>query len=223
MVALTKDRDTPKRANQKFGLPVAAATQLFAGGIGCLNAAGYVVPGGTGTTLTAVGRISEQVDNTAGADGEQSVELERGLFRFTNSTVGDEILREDIGNECYIVDDQTVAKTDGVGARSVAGIIRDIDGLGVWVEIGKTKDLTAVADLDFASVAAAASVDLTITVPNAAVNDAVALGSPSASVAGLVYQAFVSAADTVTVRATNITAAAIDPASATFRATVIKA
>jgi hypothetical protein len=33
-----------------------------------------------------------------------------------------------------VVDDQTVAKTNGSSSRSVAGIIRDVDADGVWVE-----------------------------------------------------------------------------------------
>jgi hypothetical protein len=134
MAALTEDRDTPKKDNKKFGLPVAAATKLFAGGIGCLSATGYLVPGSTATTLKAVGRINEQVDNSAGADGDLKVEIDRGLFRFKNSAAADEITNVEIGSDCYIVDDQTVAKTDGGATRSVAGKVRDVDSLGVWVE-----------------------------------------------------------------------------------------
>lgn len=79
------------------------------------------------------------------------------------------------------------------------------------------KILTATAALDFGIIGAAASADLTITVTGSAVNDGVILGRPAAPTAGIVYQAFVSAANTVTVRATNITAAAVDPLSQTFR------
>lgn len=95
---------------------------------------------------------------------------------------------------------------------------------GGGIVLGGTKIakvLTATAALDFPSIAAAASADLTITVTGAAVNDSVSLGLPAAPTAGIVYQAFVSAANTVTVRATNITAAAIDPLSQTFRVTTI--
>ena len=53
-------------------------------------------------------------------------------------------------------------------------------------------------------------------------NDAVSLGLPAAPAAGLLFNAFVSAANTVTVRASNITAAPVDAASATYRATVHK-
>lgn len=85
-----------------------------------------------------------------------------------------------------------------------------------------TAVLGASAALDFGSIAAAAQADLTITVTGAAANNTVALGLPTAPTAGLVFNAFVSAADTVTVRATNTTAGAIDPASATYSVVVLQ-
>lgn len=84
-----------------------------------------------------------------------------------------------------------------------------------------TKLLSATGTLNFASIAAAASEDLTIAVTGAAVGDAVHLGLPAAPTAGIVFNAFVSAADTVTVRAHNYTAGAIDPASASYRVVVM--
>jgi hypothetical protein len=79
---------------------------------------------------------------------------------------------------------------------------------------------TETASLDFPSISAGNYQDLTITVPGVVANDSVELGLPAAPTAGLVYQAFVSAADTVTVRATNITGSPINPAAQTFRVTV---
>ena len=81
--------------------------------------------------------------------------------------------------------------------------------------------LSATAILNFPSIAAAASSDLTVTVTGALVGDSVSLGLPAAPAAGIVFNAFVSATNTVTVRAINITAAAVDPVSATYRATVL--
>lgn len=92
------------------------------------------------------------------------------------------------------------------------------------VVIGGTKIakvLTATAALDFPAIASLSSADLAITVTGAAVNDGVILGLPAAPTAGVVYQAFVSAANTVTVRAANATALAIDPPSQTFRVVTI--
>lgn len=81
----------------------------------------------------------------------------------------------------------------------------------------------ATATLDFPSIAAQSSADLTITVTGAATGDRVALGPPINLNAGLVPYGFVSAADTVTVRVTNVTAGALDPTSAGWKVAVLKA
>lgn len=80
----------------------------------------------------------------------------------------------------------------------------------------------ASASLNFPSIAAAGHQDLTIAVTGAAVGDYVALALPAAPTAGLIYQAWVSATNTVTVRATNITADAIDPGAITVGVVVIQ-
>jgi hypothetical protein len=79
------------------------------------------------------------------------------------------------------------------------------------------------ASLNFGSIGAAAQADLTITIAGAAVGDEVIMALPAAPAAGLIFNAFVSAADTVTIRASNITAAPVDPAAATYGAIVIAA
>ena len=70
--------------------------------------------------------------------------------------------------------------------------------------------------LDFPSVAAGGTQDLTVTVSGAAVLDPVEVNTnPLGLSAGIVLSAGVSAANTVTVRATNVTASAIDPGAVT--------
>ena len=123
MTALAKDRNTKRRAGQDFTDPLAASTKIYAGALVCINAAGYAVPGATSTTLKAR------------AAGALLVDSRRGCFPFVNSAAADEITRADIGATAYIVDDQTVAKTNGTNTRSAAGVIRDLDSDGVWVEI----------------------------------------------------------------------------------------
>jgi hypothetical protein len=135
-MALTKDRNTPARAGQTFSYPLAAA-KVYAGSIGVIDASGYLTKGSTATGLKCAGRINEQVDNSAGNAGDLRAEVENGIFRWANSAGGDTIARADIGNVCYIVDDQTVAKTSGSNTRSPAGIIEDIDSDGVWVRMGQ--------------------------------------------------------------------------------------
>ena len=34
----------------------------------------------------------------------------------------------------YLVDNQTVAKTNGTNTRSAAGVVRGVDAEGVWVQ-----------------------------------------------------------------------------------------
>ncbi|OBY58234.1 hypothetical protein [Pseudomonas sp. AU12215] len=134
-MALTKDRNTPRRDGKQFNDPVAANVKIFAGSLVCLDASGNAVPGSTSTTLKVRGLAQEQVDNTGGAAGDLRIETRRGTFQFANSAAADQIARADIGAQCYIVDDQTVAKTSATNTRSVAGTIRDVDSAGVWVEI----------------------------------------------------------------------------------------
>lgn len=87
-----------------------------------------------------------------------------------------------------------------------------------------TNILSATATLDFPSIAANSVADLTMTVTNAQVGDTVAIGVPNGSMlADLSFFGWVSAANTVTIRATNNSSTtARDPASGTFRATVIR-
>ena len=133
MAALTKDRNTKRRDAKVFSDPVAATTKIYAGSLVCINASGYAVPGSTSTALKARGVAQEQVDNSTGAAGDKRVETNRGCFPFANSASADEITRADIGATAYIVDDQTVAKTNGSSTRSAAGTVVGIDADGVWV------------------------------------------------------------------------------------------
>lgn len=133
-MALAADRNTPQRDNKEFSFPVATTKKLYAGAIGCLNSTGFLTPGAVATTLKAVGVIQALADNSAGADGAITGKVKRGVFRFANSASADLIALADVGASCYIVDDQTVAKTNGSASRSVAGVIRDVDATGVWVE-----------------------------------------------------------------------------------------
>jgi hypothetical protein len=81
--------------------------------------------------------------------------------------------------------------------------------------------LTASASLDFPSIAAQSSTTLTVTVAGASLGDTMTATPPTLA-AGLVFAAYISAADTVTVRMTNVTAAAINPAAGTWTVSVIK-
>ena len=116
----------------------------------------------------------------------------------------------------------TVSSGNRLVGVATAAAISAATALDVKLTPDARPVLTAEAALDFPSIAAAASSALTIAVPGAAVNDPVVLGLPAAPTAGLLFTAYVSAADTVTVRATNITAGGVDAASATYKVAVSK-
>ncbi|MDY0011304.1 MAG: hypothetical protein RBS40_00250 [Rhodocyclaceae bacterium] len=134
MTAMTQDRNTPARDGRDFQFPVAASVKIYAGAMVAVTSAGYATKGQTATALKAVGVAQALADNATGAAGAVHVKVRRGCYRLANSTSTDQISLADVGSDCYMVDDQTVAKTSGSNTRSVAGTVRDVDASGVWVE-----------------------------------------------------------------------------------------
>lgn len=133
MAALTSDRNTTMRQGDMRETPVAASVQIFKGALVMRDTDGNIKPGATETGAVGVGRAEEAADNSGGAAGDLTVKWRSGVFQYANSAGADEIDASDIGTVCYIVDDQTVAATDGTGTRSKAGIVEDVDARGVWV------------------------------------------------------------------------------------------
>lgn len=133
MGALTADRNTPERDGKSAVYPVAAGAKIYQGSLVVLDG-GVAKPGFTAAAVVAVGRAEAAVDNTAGQDGDETILVTKGVFRFSNLAT-DPVTLAEVGSSCYIVDDQTVAKTSGTGARSVAGTVLDVETAGVWVRI----------------------------------------------------------------------------------------
>ena len=140
MTALSADRNTPRREGGSYRRPVAAGVKIYIGALVVLDNAGFAHPGHVGLGLIADGRAEIQIDNTLGAAGAVAVPVRAGNFVYANSAGGDAITAANIGAPCYIVDDQTVALTNGGGGgaatRSPAGTILDIDSTGVTVAVG---------------------------------------------------------------------------------------
>lgn len=132
MPALNRDRNTPQKVAGIIPVPAAANAKVYAGAIVVANATGFAAPGSTATGLTYLGRAEESVDNTGGANGALSVQVRRlNAFKWANDG---SITQAHQGKTAYIVDDQTLAATDGTGTRSAAGRIVGIDADGVWIE-----------------------------------------------------------------------------------------
>jgi len=133
MTALSADRNTPQMSGDIFAFPVSANTTCYQGGIAVLNG-GYAEPASTATGLIAVGRFEASVVNETSVDGAAYARVRTGVFKFANSTSADLIAQADAGANCYLVDDQTVAKTNGSNTRSIAGKVVAVEPDGVWVK-----------------------------------------------------------------------------------------
>lgn len=134
MVALTSDRNTPYRLGDTRVQPVAAGVVIFAGSLVMRNASGFITKGATATGAVAVGRAEAKVDNSGGAAGAANVEYRQGIFAFENAGA-DPVTQAGVGKLCFVLDDQTVAATDGAGTRSRAGIVDGLEGGRVWVRL----------------------------------------------------------------------------------------
>lgn len=140
MAALTSPRNTRERGRFYQSEEQFAKTTLvfYHGQMVAVDATGYLVPAITSATLKRPARCNlspeRKVDTTGLASGVKKLKIEFGEFSWNNGTAGDAIAQADVGNLCYIVDDNTVAKVDGTGTRSVAGKIMEVDANGqIWV------------------------------------------------------------------------------------------
>lgn len=132
MAALDAPRNTPMRYGDILAFPVAADTTIHQGSLVVLDG-GYAAPGRTATGLIAIGRAETTV--TAVLAGDAMAEVRTGTF-FFDTDLADPVTQATVGSDCYVVDDQTVAATDGGGTRSRAGIVTAVEATGVWVQIG---------------------------------------------------------------------------------------
>lgn len=118
--------------------------------------------------------------------------------------------------------------TSGTNLTTPVDGAKEFNGSNEFLTVGgvrytMAKTLTATATLNFGSIAAGATETLTMTVTGAADGDVVSLGVPNGSMhADIDFFPWVSASNTVSVRCRNYGAGAVDPASGTFRASIIK-
>lgn len=132
MTALTKNSPRIRVGlGRSFVDPVAAATRIFAGSMVALNATGNAIRAiPTATRIRGVAK--DEADNTNGAIGDKSVEIERGPFLVANDTTNP-VTRAHIGADVYVVDDNTVGSL--ATGTIVAGKCLDVTPEGVTVEI----------------------------------------------------------------------------------------
>lgn len=133
MTALSTPRATDEVQGVLRQVPVKGGALMFQGAL-AMAVAGLAQPGAPAANAVALGRVEWGCDNRNGADGAASVMVKRGVFLFANAAA-DPVPAAQIGAPCFILDDQTVAATNGGGARSPAGRVFNVEADGVWVEI----------------------------------------------------------------------------------------
>jgi hypothetical protein len=90
----------------------------------------------------------------------------------------------------------------------------------VFLGIPWKRGYTSTATLDFPAIGAQSQQSLTATVTGARVGDFATVSS--ADVSGVIFTASVTANDTVTIYAKNFTAGSINPASQSFKITILQ-
>lgn len=199
MTALTAPRMTPSLATGKdvwTTIPIAADKKIYPGAQVGINATGYLVPATASTALKIVGVASPTnqqltrtgpaqtvlgyIDTTDLADGAVECRVHRPIALMKNE--GTSITKAEVGKDCYAVDDQSVAKTDGGTAQvTVLTVVYDngsatgfsITGVGTLLTVNAATSATATAlalankansDAAFAALYTAVPSAATITV-----------------------------------------------------------
>ncbi|MGV3768141.1 MAG: hypothetical protein ACO1NW_18560 [Chitinophagaceae bacterium] len=158
------------------------------------------------------------------------------LLRAIHATRGDVLLNAESGktilgslsNTGELLQVYGTAKiTDTVVLlRTPAGTISDsilVKGANNVIKTIAAPFINTSGTLDFPATASGESQDLTLSLSGAVPGDCVLLGTPPVSVlANSSFSAFVSAADTVTVRFSNHGSSSANPASGTFKISVLR-
>jgi hypothetical protein len=110
---------------------MAANALIEKGNIACLDATGHVLEGTDVAhgAVTAAGRSLARVDNSNGAAGAKSAQVELGIFEWINSTK-DPVTAADVWKPVFVEGEATVARTSSGGALCEAGIMTELTGAG---------------------------------------------------------------------------------------------
>ena len=131
-----------KRLPGNRNFPVAAGQRIFYGAVVSIAAADGLLrrgrSGGGFNTDKVVGVALFGVDTTNGANSAVRCEVESDfVIPMLNSGGSDAITLANVGDPIYLVDDNTVALTDGGGTRPRAGLCNNVTERGVWLRFEK--------------------------------------------------------------------------------------
>ena len=134
----------------RYDYPVLAATTIYAGGMVAIDATGYAIPAELTAGIKIVGVAREYVDNSAGADAAKNVRVHAGMAVWYDNDTTNAVDQADLGDVCYVFDDETVRDYVGGGVNVIAGTVMDLDatkGVLVWIDLPSTTSGTIVGNL----------------------------------------------------------------------------
>ncbi|MDD3885367.1 MAG: hypothetical protein PHI35_00665 [Victivallaceae bacterium] len=112
MAPSTQFRTPATGSGNVVSLPVKATTKIYGGSIVAINPAGDALPAADTAGLRVAGVAQGDVDNLAGAAGDEYVPCDRRAVEVDNS-VGDPVTKADMFNPVFVEDDVTVNKSGG--------------------------------------------------------------------------------------------------------------
>jgi hypothetical protein len=161
MTVLAEDKQIEYREGVELEFEMAASEKIFGGALACVNANGYCLEGSDTANLIFQGWATEMVDNSDGSDGDLTIVLRRrGLVKVILDTA---ITIANVGDNVFLVDDQTVDLTANVTHNILCGIIAGyIDTTHAWIDIEpaiRQADVaTHISDASAAHAASAISI-----------------------------------------------------------------
>ena len=130
---------TEMRVGILMPIPLAALALVLQGTFAVVGANGYAVASANvgGADQSCVGIWDNSAENT-GANGDVVACARRKQQFLVHNSATDPVTQADLGAAVFIEDNQTIAKTDGTGTRSLGGYFMGFDLQNpefVWVEI----------------------------------------------------------------------------------------
>lgn len=130
---------TEIRCGTLMPVPLAALALVLQGTFAVADVNGYAIPSADvgGVDQNCLGIWDHSAENTGAAGDVVACVRRKQQFLLCNSST-DPVTQVDFGSPVYIEDNQTIAKTDGTGTRSLGGRFMGFDVQNpefVWVEI----------------------------------------------------------------------------------------
>lgn len=163
-MAVTANQVIARQDGCRGHIPAEEATTHYQATLVFVNAAGYAVPT-TGSGANRFGGVAvENVDNSAGADGDKNVEVyKKGVFELPGSG----FTQADVGKDAYASDNFTVSANPllASGVR-IGQIDRYISSTKVAVRIDPSRENKLVATVAAAGSSQGTAAPLTADVNN---------------------------------------------------------